>query len=163
MIAEARACSEQLAFGLRTIQGAIRDLTPEQLAFVPPGLANSIATLAVHMAAVEVYVGEIMAGRRAPDGLRSAVLLHRYTPEPGQPLAAADPGETVDSLSEKLDRARAFLLGVLGGLTPDDLERTVTAAARPTRVSFFMGMLPFHMASHHGQIMIIKRFLQPVA
>ena len=45
MIAEARSCSEQLAFGLRTIQGAIRDLTPEQLAFVPPGLANSIATL----------------------------------------------------------------------------------------------------------------------
>jgi len=162
MIAEAHACSEQLRFALRSVKNAISGLTPGQLDFVPPGLANSVATLVLHTAATEVTIGELLSGRRASEDLRKAVLLDRYTPAPGgQPIAAADPGETVDSLLEKLDRARAFLLEVLEELTAADLERVVTIGDRPTAVTFFLKLLPFHMASHHGQIMIIRRFLKP--
>ncbi|BAD40738.1 DinB family protein [Symbiobacterium thermophilum] len=162
MIAEARACSEQLAFGLRTIQGAIRDLTPEQLAFVPPGLANSIATLVLHVAATEVVVAEQVLGRRAAEDLRRAVLLDRYTPAPGAPIPAADPGETAESLIGKLERARAEVLGALEALTPADLERTFPfrPGGRPQPLTFFLQLLPFHIASHYGQIALIKRFLR---
>lgn len=162
MIAEAQACSDQLAFALRSVKNAIRGLTPQQLEFVPAGLANSAATLVLHMAATEVTIGELLSGRRAPEDLRKAVLLDRYTPAPGgRPIAAADPGESADALTEKLDRARAFLTEVLEGLTAADLERTLTIGDRPTSVPFFLKLLPFHMASHCGQIMIIKRFLRP--
>lgn len=164
MIAEAHACSEQLTFALRSVKNAIRGLTPGQLDFVPPGLANSVATLVLHMAATEVSLGELLSGRRAPEDLRKAVLLDRYTPAPGgQPIAPADPGETVDSLVEKLDRARAFALEALEGLTAEDLGRSVTIGDRPTPVPFFLKLLPFHMASHYGQVMIIRRFLRPTA
>ncbi|MFO7273253.1 MAG: DinB family protein [Bacillota bacterium] len=162
MIPEARACAEQLAFGLRTIKGAIRDLTPEQLAFVPPGLANSIATLVLHIAATELIVAEHMSGRQAPDELRRAVLLDRYTPAPGAPIAPADPGETAESLIAKLERARAEVLAVLEALTPADLERTFPflPGGRPQPLTFFLHLLPFHIASHYGQIAIIKRFFR---
>jgi len=163
MIAEARACSEQLAFGLRTVKGAIRDLTPEQLAFVPPGLANSIATLVLHVAATEVAVCERISGRQAPDDRRRAVLLDRYTPAPGAPLAPAGPGETSESLITTLERARAGLQAVLEGLTPSDLERTFPfgPGGRELPLTFFLNLLPFHQASHYGQIALIKRFLKP--
>lgn len=165
MIAEARACSEQLAFGLRALKNAIRDLTPEQLAYVPPGFANSIATLVLHVAATEVVVCEQITGKQAPADLKKAVLLDRYTPAPGGPIAFADPGETVESLTEKLERARAELTAVLEQLTEADLERgfPISAGGRPQPLTFFLHLLPFHLASHYGQVMIIRRFFQPSA
>lgn len=162
MIPEARACSEQLAFGLRILKGAIRDLTPEQLAFVPPGLANSIATLVLHVAATELVVVEQFTGRPVSEDLRRAVLLDRYTPAPGAPIPPADPGETAESLTGKLERARAELQALLEQLTPADLERTFPfrPGGRPQPLTFFLHLLPFHLASHYGHIAIIKRFFQ---
>lgn len=61
----------------RTLE-SIAGLGPEQLAQVPPGLANSIATLVVHVAAVELRMAHRMAGsdrnREVPFGPRTATV-----------------------------------------------------------------------------------------
>jgi len=160
MIAAVRACSEQLEFGIRSVSRSVRDLTPEQLAFVPPGFGNSIAALLLHIGATEASVASLLAGREVPADVRQAVLLDRYQPAVGSPIAAADPGETTESLLAKLQRARAELVTALEELTEADLDRTLPFGDKPMPVPFFLNLLPFHIASHYGQIQIIKRFLK---
>lgn len=159
MIAPVRARCEVLEMASRSVKGAIKGLNADQLAYVPPGFANSIATLVVHMAATEVNLAMALGAREVPAEVKSALLLDRYTPVPGSPIAAAE-GETTESLAAKLDQARSILLETLGGLTEEDVEREISfGPGRTTTVGFVLNLLPFHMASHYGQIQLIKRFL----
>lgn len=159
MIDHGRICLEQLEFGTRSLTGAIQGLSPEQLAQVPPGLGNSIATLVLHVAAVEVSIAHAITGREVPAELKPDFLLDQPH-GPGSPLPQAPAGETAESLLQKLSRARGILTEAVGQLTEADLRRELPFFGKSMQpISFFLNLLPFHLASHYGQIQLIKRLL----
>lgn len=158
MIEHGRICLEQLEFGTNSLTGAIQGLSPAQLAQVPAGLENSIATLVLHVAAVEVKIAHAIAGREVPEEIKPDFLLD-HPHAPGSTLPKAPGGESAESLLQKLTRARGILTEAVGQLTEADLKRELPFGPRMLPVSFFLNLLPFHLASHYGQIQLIKRLL----
>ncbi len=132
----------------------LKDLTPEQLARVPEGLSNSIATLVVHVAAVEVRMAHRIQGTAAPADLQAEFLLDR----PQNPLPAPS-AETAESLRGKAAKARDVLRAALAGLTEADLGREVLGPNGTATVRLALSILPAHQMLHFGQMQIIRKLV----
>ncbi|HEY8347046.1 MAG TPA: DinB family protein [Symbiobacteriaceae bacterium] len=144
-----------LDFGQNRIKEAIRDLSPEQLAAVPDGFQNSIATLVVHLAATEVNFAYRFRGEPVPDALRAEFLLDK----PHDPLPAPE-GETAESLIAKLDKARSVLTEAAERLTDADLDREWEGpGGRRMSVRLMLSILPYHQGLHFGHIQYLKRMI----
>ena len=141
-------------FGRWHLKNVLKDLTPEQLAKVPAGLTNSIATLVVHIAATELSIASQIKGEPLSDELRREYLLD----QPHSPLPAPA-GETVESLYAKLDKAGAYLTQVLKSLTEADLKREVSFFRGPAPITKPLSLLPHHQAEPVGQIIMIKKLI----
>lgn len=142
-----------LAFGQQRLKATIKELSPEQLTAVPAGLTNSIATLVNHVAGVEANLAHRLMGQTTPEELKAEYLLNL----PQSPLPVAV-GETVESLTEKMDRARSLLSGALANLSDADPTREIAMSGdRVATLRWLLALLPVHQAMHLGHIQFIKR------
>jgi uncharacterized damage-inducible protein DinB len=149
--------SASLEAGQRRIFDLIAPLTPEQLEQVPAGLANSIATLVVHVAATELRMASRLRGPGAeiPAAQRAAYRLDL----PQNPLPAIS-GETADTLRNKAVQARALLREAFAGLRAADLGRELAAGPdRTITPRWMLVMLPLHQVQHYGQMQMVRRLL----
>lgn len=144
-----------LDLGRQRLQQYTDGLTPAQLAQVPAGLSNSIATLVVHVCGVEASLAHRLLGETVPDAIRAEYLLD----QPQSPLPVAT-GETLASLRARMDRSRALLVGALARLTAADLDREMefSGGRRPT-IRWVLALLPYHQALHLGQIQMVRKLL----
>lgn len=140
--------------GRRQLKNIIKELTPEQLTQVPAGLANSIATLVVHVAATEFSFAAAFKGEPLSDAIKHEYLLDL----PHSPLPAPT-GETAESLTAKLDKAEAYMLEALKGLTPEDLTREVPMFGRQVPITRPLALLAHHQSDHVGHIIMIKKLI----
>jgi uncharacterized damage-inducible protein DinB len=144
-----------LEFGKARLLAGIEDLSPQQLAAVPPGFSNSIASLVVHVAGLEVGMAHGILGRPLPEDLKAEYLRDRPQNPIPQPA-----NETAATLTAKLNRARGILLPVLEGLKAADLTREVVMGPnRSLTVRMILVMLANHQMQHYGQIQMIKKFI----
>ena len=144
-----------LEMGQQRIINAIKDLGPELLAATVPGLTNSIATLVVHTCGTEVGAAYMLRGTPLPADLAAEYLLDK----PRSPLPVAV-GESVDTLLEKMRRARALLLEALSTISEQDADRQLDFhAGRQVTVRWVISLLPHHQGQHLGQIQCIKKLL----
>lgn len=141
-----------LDFGFRWIQALVEELTPEQLARVPAGFRNSIATLIVHTAGSEIYYAHRLTGTEIPDELKLEYLLDK----PLSPLPAAT-GETAQSLIAKMVKAREVLLKAIARVSEADLLREANFGPDQQGVRWVLSLLPNHQAMHLGQVLLIKQ------
>lgn len=144
-----------LDFSHQRLKVALEGLTPEQLVKVPAGVSNSIATLVVHVCAVEVKLAYMLQRQEIPANLKAAYLLD----QPQNPLPVAV-GETVESLSAKLGESQEVLVGALRQLNGVDLERKVPFGnGSEVTLRWFAALFPNHASQHLGQIQIVKKLL----
>lgn len=151
----AAGCFGALDLGRQRMKQYTDGLSPAQLAQVPAGLANSIATIIVHVCGTEVSLAHRMLGETVPDSIKAEYLLD----QPQSPLPAAT-GETVESLHARMDRSRALLVAALGRLSAADLDREIefSGGRRPT-LRWVLALLAYHQSLHLGQIQMVKRLL----
>jgi uncharacterized damage-inducible protein DinB len=140
--------------GQGPILNLIQDLTPDQLAQVPPGLDNSIATLVLHVAAIEARMAHRIAGRPMPADLQAEFLLD----QPQNPLPQAR-GETAETLRAKAEKARDLLRQTLADVGEADLAGQVPFGSGTATVRFALAVLPTHQAQHYGQMQMIRRLV----
>lgn len=144
-----------MEFGRAALKRNLQGLTPEQLSATAPGFANSIATLVVHLAGYEIVCAHRILGTPMPDELKVEFLRD----QPQTPIPAAV-GETADTLVNKLDRSRAYLMKVLATVTPDDLDREFQLGPdRSATVRWVLGLIPYHQDEHLGQILLLKKLV----
>jgi len=143
-----------LDFGSRWLKGLVGELTPEQLAKEPAGFRNSIATLVVHIGAAEIHYAHQLTGIEVPDDLEREYLME----VPPNPLPAAA-AETAESLTAKLEKARAILLRAMARVTEADLAREAEFGPDQQGVRWVLSLLPNHQAMHLGQILLLRKHL----
>jgi|GEM_PF-996063 len=148
--------ASDLDFATRQLKRHLKDLTPEQLTMVPDGLSNSIATIVVHMAGSEVYFAYSLLGKKVPDEHKTTFLMGQGDDGLLRPAL----GETVESLTAKLDQARAMLLESLVALADTNLDEELPwgKEAKATR-RFYLSLLPYHFSSHTGQIQMVRKLV----
>lgn len=147
--------ASSLEFGRDPLKRVLQELTPEQLVAVPSGLTNSIATLVVHICAVELSIAHRLQNESVSDTLKAEYLLNL----PQSPLPAVT-GETVESLFAKMDQSRAALAAAMSRLTAADLDREFHySSERSATFRFLLALLPHHQGLHLGHIQYIKKLI----
>lgn len=145
----------ELEFGRGLIKNVMNDLKPEQLVAKPAGFTNDIATLLLHIPAIEIRFSHLIQGKELPADLAAAFRLD----QPQSPLPQAT-GETIDSLREKLDLGLSYVRQTLQTLKDEDFDRMVEAGGgRSYSVRWMVGLLPMHQSQHFGQIQMILKLI----
>lgn len=145
-----------LEFGKPHLLKQIEGLTPEQLAARPAGFKNSLATLVCHVAGSEISFAHTLLGREMPQELKDEYWMGRD----GEYLRQAQ-GETVESLTAKLEKARAILKEALATVRAADLDRVIT---RPSGVEvtvrWLLALIAHHASLHIGQMQMLRQHLE---
>lgn len=145
-----------LQFGRDLIKELLSSLTPEQLAAKPEGFSNDIATLLVHIPAIEIRFSHMIQGKELPADLAAEFLLD----QPQSPLPRPV-GETAASLQAKLDKGLEYVREMLAGLKAEDLDRTVPARPGVSySVRWMVGLLPIHQSQHFGQMQMLLKHIK---
>lgn len=133
----------------------IEDLTPEQLATLPEGYNNDIATLCLHLAATEMVFAHAITGERIGDELKAEYMITA----PGGKLPRPE-GETVASLTEKLHKSRSYLGEAMAKVTDESLDREFPIGPeRTATIRWALALLPIHLALHMGQMQMLKKHI----
>ena len=141
----------------RVTKKYISGLSPEQLSWYPNDRVESVGTLLLHIAAVELsWIGEDIMRRRMPEEWVFAFPIRFNIPQvSGQPLSF---------FIEKLDTVREETRRTLATLTDADLGRAVTPlddaespGAEQYTIEWILYHLVEHEAHHRGQIAQMKR------
>jgi uncharacterized damage-inducible protein DinB len=145
-----------LDFGYARMQSVLEGMTPEQLATAPAGLKNSAAALVLHTYGTEVNFAARLTGKQVPQDVKESYLLHI----PHDPLLPQPQGETAQSLTAKMEQARAGLKAAFEQLTDADLEKEYEMP-NGTKRSFraLVNLLPQHQGQHFGHIQYIKQLV----
>ena len=148
-----------LDVGQTRLLGLLQELQPDELRKVPAGLSNSIATLAVHVAATEIRMAYRLMGRQVPADVPAELRVDYLMDQPQSPLPEAR-GETAASLRAKAELARGVLKEALAGVGAADLEREIPLGPdRSATVRWALAMLPSHQMQHLGQMQMIRKLL----
>jgi uncharacterized damage-inducible protein DinB len=141
----------------RTLEAAA-GLTPEQLAWKPPGGGNSIGQLLRHIALVEL------------DWVFTDLSRHEPMPKTAPPILLldgpmADPGlQPLEIFTAALDYARKETKTRLGRYGRDEIETSREYVGDGGRRVFNVRWILLHMldheAQHTGQILLVKRMLK---
>ncbi len=142
------------------------NLSPEQLSWHPDDQTESIGTQLLHVAAIEwSWVFEEIFQRSSDeyDGWEEALPLRVGLPQVE--------GKSLPYFVDRLDRVRDEILAALGGLTDDDLSRTVASPQEPGAespsevytIDWVLFHLVHHEAHHAGQIELLVRLLPDFA
>ncbi|HWI62306.1 MAG TPA: DinB family protein [Symbiobacteriaceae bacterium] len=145
-----------LEFGRNRLLAAMKDLTPEQLAKVPAGYGNSIATLALHIAATEVSFAHRIMGKPMTAELEAEYPKHLA----GTPLPAPAPETTAAELTARLEKSRGILAEALAALSEADLAREIPMGPdRSATVGWMLAILLGHQSQHYGHIQMIAKLV----
>jgi uncharacterized damage-inducible protein DinB len=137
----------------------LKDLGPDQLAKAPAGLSNSLATLAVHVAATEVRMAYRLMGKTVPADVPTDLQAEFLIDQPQNPLPQPR-GETAESLRAKLEKARGVVKQALAALSEADLDREIRLGPeRTATVRWALGILPTHQMQHFGQMQMIRKLV----
>jgi hypothetical protein len=125
------------------IEKALEGLTPAALDWVPQPGMNSIGVMVFHLTGAERFlIGEVIAGD-ASNRDRDAEFKVK--------------GMELGALVKRLDDSRAYISGVLAGLTLVDLEtRRMFRNQREVTVGWVLGHALKHTATHLGQIQLTR-------
>lgn len=146
---------DALEFGVARVKKILEGMTPEQLNTVPPGLKNSIAALVLHTYGVEANFAHRLAGKPTPDDMKIQYLLD----QPQNPLPQPQ-GETAESLTAKIEQARALLQESFSQLAEEDLNADWEAPnGRKVPYKYLVSLLPQHQGQHYGHIQYIKQLI----
>jgi uncharacterized damage-inducible protein DinB len=146
----------------RTIS-LIADLDPARLSAVPAGCANSIGTLAVHIAESEAFwIIERVGGRPLPSSRREIYRMDIF----GTPGAPQTPRAPAAWFLGILSDLRFETFEIMAGLSDDDLDgRRVWVDPKNAQeqevftVAWILQHAFAHEAHHQGQIALIRRIL----
>jgi uncharacterized damage-inducible protein DinB len=141
----------------RTLE-AVAGLTPEQLAWKPPGGGNSIGQLLRHIALVEL------------DWVFTDLCRHEPLPKTAPPILLldgpmADPGpQPLEIFAAALDYARKETKTRLGRYGRDEIETSREDVGNGGRRVFNVRWILLHIlnheAQHTGQILSVKRMMK---
>jgi len=141
----------------RTLE-AVAGLTPEELAWKPPGGGNSIGQLLRHIALVELdwVFTDLSRGEALPKTAPPILLLDGPMADPGlQPL---------EIFTAVLEYARKETRTRLGRYGRDEIETSRESAGKGARRVFNVRWILLHLldheAQHAGQILLLKRMLK---
>jgi uncharacterized damage-inducible protein DinB len=133
----------------------IQGLSQAQLDATPAPFPNSIATLVLHIAATNVHFAHSLRGAQVPAALQAEFKLD----QPQSPLPTAT-GETVESLTEKLERSTALLVETLGQINDPQLDAEIPFGGENTATNAFLyGVVTLHGHQHIGQIQMLRRLV----
>lgn len=143
-----------LDYGRNRLIANLKKLTDEQLTVKPAGFKNTIATLVVHIAAIEIAFAYRIQGKPVPEELNAEFPPHK------EELLPEITGETVESLLAKLEKSRGILLEAVRGLTAADLTREIAVGSeRTATVAWLLALLPNHLSLHAGHIGMIRQHM----
>jgi hypothetical protein len=132
----------------RLAEGAMAQVTDEQLCARLDPEMNSIAQIAKHMAG---NMRSRWADFLTTDGEK---------PTRNRDSEFEEPPATRDELMAMWNEGWACLLGALDGLTDADLTRTITIRGEPHSAMQAINRQVAHYASHCGQIIFLAKHLQ---
>ncbi|MBD3234918.1 MAG: DUF664 domain-containing protein [candidate division Zixibacteria bacterium] len=142
----------------RTIE-YVQSLNAEQLSWYPNTKIESIGTLLLHIAAVEIsYIQEDIMKRPMGEEWKIAFPIRFNIPQ--------ITGKELSYFTDKLDGIRAESRRILWGYSDSDLDMTITPlepAPGNEDVSYSLEWILYHLieheAHHRGQIALMKRLL----
>ena len=128
------------------IENALDGLTPAALDWVPQPGMNSIGVMVFHLTGAERYlIGEVIAGDNSNRDRDAEFKVQ---------------GMELNALLKRLADNRAYISGVLEGLTLADLEtRRMFRHQREVTVGWVLGHALKHTATHMGQIQLTRELL----
>jgi uncharacterized damage-inducible protein DinB len=128
------------------IENAIDGLTPAALDWVPQSDMNSIGVMVFHLTGAERYlIGEVITGDNSNRDRDAEFKVQ---------------GMELNALFKRLADNRAYISGVLEGLTLADLEtRRMFRHQREVTVGWVLGHALKHTATHMGQIQLTRQLL----
>jgi hypothetical protein len=128
------------------IEKALDGLTPAALDWVPQPGMNSIGVMVFHLTGAERFlIGEVIAGDNSNRDRDAEFKVQ---------------GMDMDALVMRLADNRAYISGVLAGMTLVDLEaRRKFRRQREVTVGWVLGHALKHTATHMGQIQLTRELL----
>lgn len=145
----------QLEFGRKGLLKQMEGLAPEQLAARPAGFKNSLAALLCHIAGSEVNFACILKGETFTDELKAEFFMGRV-----EGLLRQPEGESVESLTAKLNQSRAAMKEALAGLGEADLERVFPGpGGSEYTMRWLLALIPHHASMHLGQMQMLRQHL----
>lgn len=128
------------------IENAMDGLTPAALDWVPQPGMNSIAVMVFHLTGAERFlIGEVIASDNSNRDRDAEFRVH---------------GMDLTALFKRLADNRAYISGVLEGLTLADLEAPrMFRHQREVTVGWVLGHALKHTATHMGQIQLTRQLL----
>jgi uncharacterized damage-inducible protein DinB len=129
----------------------LTDLPPEALRFVPEGGGNSIAMLALHMAAAEALWVSRLTGAALPEDLRETLALGLQDASGQLPPSAYNAATLAGACGEVREFTRAQLAPL------HDLDHEVAAQPFPLDARGVLMHLIWHWTYHTGQVGLLRR------
>lgn len=144
----------------RQLDGALKDITQEQFNWTPPGMANTIRAILLHTTATEdrlihvtllnqPYLWETgdwsnKIGLIAPPGR-----VHGWDEIKSKPLS-------LEPVLAYVQSVHADTLAYLDTLTPEQLDREVTAMGSERPIADVLIMIVNHTTGHAGEIAALR-------
>lgn len=149
----------QLRWMRRQTDGMLLDVSEEQFNWTPPGTANPISVIFLHMLVIEdEYVQQVILGKPRlweAEGWQSKVGMP--APERGANWdGLKGTPMTLESAAQYQEAVRAATDAYVAALTPEELERRVVFLGGERRVADVLAMLVIHHAGHAGEIAALK-------
>jgi hypothetical protein len=129
----------------RLAEGALAQLTDEELFRVPDAEANSIAVMMRH----------INGNQRSR--FRDFLTSDGEKPDRNRDSEFEQPATTRKDLMDNWERSWAVVFDALATVTPDDLMKTVTVRGEPLTVLQAINRQVAHYAYHVGQIVFLAK------
>lgn len=142
----------------RQTRETVAGMTPEQLAWKPPGGGNSVGQLLRHIALKELdwVLTDLSRGEALPKDAPALVKLDGAMVDPGvRPL---------EVFLDSLDYARNLTRKKLGNFGRDEIEKSREIKAEGVHKVFNVRWILFqlvnHEAQHRGQILSVQRMMK---
>jgi hypothetical protein len=138
----------------------VQDLTEEQLNWSPPGTANSIATILLHVTGTDdTFINMRALGRPTvwESGNWSERIGIAGTPGRGGYWDEANAATfALAPILEYVTAVRASVDEYVGSLTDDELSRLVQSIGGEQPMAAVIGLIIVHAAGHFGEIAALK-------
>lgn len=139
---------------------ATQDLTDEELNWIPPGTANTISAILLHLYGLEDTLTQRLCQGRQPvwDSESWAARIGVAFP-PGHEGGWGEPAERRIALATVRaygEATRAATEDYLAALTDDELRRAVDLRGQPSQIADVLVLITTHSALHAGEIATLR-------
>ena len=149
----------QLRWMRRQTDSILIDVSEEQFNWTPPGTANPISVIFLHMLVIEdEYVQQVILGKpRLWEAVGWQDRVGTPAPERGANWDALKGTTlTLERAAQYQQAVRAATDAYIANLTPEELERRVAFLGGERRVADVLSMLVIHHVGHAGEIAALK-------